>query len=97
MCINAGSFWSRHVTIFQSSKYRVNEGTHHGKREGFVITQSISVFFYFFPIIGEQSGSFSSITEVGAGHLSEPKEAFLPRGRSRFAAARLTPESPSSV
>ena len=30
--INADSFWSFHVAIFQSSKYKVNEETHHEER-----------------------------------------------------------------
>ena len=46
--IDADRFWSRHVAIFQSSKCKVNEETHHGEREGFVITQSISFFFFLF-------------------------------------------------
>ena len=57
-----------------------------GKEKDLSSLNQFLFFFYFFLIIDERSGSFSSITEVGAAHLSEPaKEVFRPRGRrSRF-------------
>ena len=88
------------MAIFQSSKCKVNEETHHGEREGFVITQSISFFFFISFLLWTSDRVASALSRKLAQvvYLSRRRKFFDREEEGLvFVSTRLTPESPSSV